>query len=139
MSDDLRRLQDLTQILLDTELAKLQQLAEETRRREQAVAKLGAALTARSDALKGTDPLTDLAFQTGQDARWQAWATREKKHLMREAAEIAAQREAQRKKAQKAFGRVEALAGIERLEEDARKLRAARRLHADPDRTGQPE
>lgn len=138
MNDDLRRLQDLTQILLDADLARLQQLADETRRRQDEVVKLGTALTARSNALKGTDEATDLAFQTGQDARWQAWTTREKKRLMRETAEIAAQREAQRKKAQKAFGRVEALAGIRRLQEEERKLHEARRLHADPERTGKP-
>lgn len=137
MSDDLRRLQDLTQILLDAELAKLQKLTEETRLRQNEVAQLGAALAARSEALKSPDPQADLAFQTGQDARWQAWTARAKKRLMQEAAEVAARREVQRKKAQKAFGRVEALAGIQRLEEEERKLQEARRLHADPDGTAQ--
>ena len=138
MSDDLRRLQDLTQILLDAELAKLQRLSEETRHRQDEAARLGAALSARSDVLKRTDPLADLAFQTGQDARWQAWTARARKRLVREAAEIAARREAQRKTARRAFGQVEALAGIRRLEEDERKLREARRLYADPDGSGQP-
>lgn len=138
MSDGLRPLQDLTQILLDAELARLRQLSEETRLRQGDVARLGAALSARSEQLESTDSMDDLAFRTGQDARWQAWTAREKKRLMREAAEVAARREAQRKKAQRAFGQVEALAGLRRLEAEKRKLRQARKLHSDPEGLGQP-
>jgi len=138
MSDGLRPLQDLTQILLDAELARLRQLSEQTRLRQGDVARLGAALSARSEQLESTDSMDDLAFRTGQDARWQAWTAREKKRLMREAAEVAARREAQRKKAQRAFGQVEALAGLRRLEAEERKLREARKLHSDPEGLGQP-
>lgn len=136
MSDDLRPLQDMTRIILDAELAKLRQLSLETRLRQDEVVQIGAALAARSEQLKSADPLTDLAFQVGQDAQWQAWTACAKKRLLREAAEIAARREAQRKKAQKAFGQVEAFKGIRQLEDDERKLRAARRLHSDPDGMG---
>lgn len=138
MSDGLHSLQGLTRILLDAELAKLRHLSAETRLRQDEVARLDAALAARTQTLASTDPLNDLAFRTGQDAQWQAWTARAKKRLMRELAEAAAQREAQRKKAQHAFGQVEALAGIRQIEEDEKKLREARKLHADPDRTGQP-
>ncbi|HCQ65902.1 MAG TPA: hypothetical protein DIU07_12455 [Rhodobacteraceae bacterium] len=136
MSDRLRPLEDLTRILLDAELAKLRQLSQESRLREDEATRLGEALATRSEQLKTIDPLTDLALQTGQDAQWQAWAAHAKKRLMREAAEVAARREAQRKKAQRAFGQVEALAGIRRLEDEERMLRAARRVHSDPDGSG---
>ncbi|MCB1327938.1 MAG: hypothetical protein KDK28_00030 [Maritimibacter sp.] len=136
MTDDLRPLQDLTRILLDAELAKLQQLTEDTQTKQAALDKLGAALALRASQVKQADVADDLAFCTGQDARWQAWTAAAKGQLRREAAESAARREAQRQKAQFAFGRVEALEGIRQLEAEERKLRAARRLHADPDGPG---
>lgn len=137
MGDDIRRLQDLTRILLDAELATLQHLSDEARLKQEAVHQLGAAQAERAAALKAGDPLDDLAFRFGQDARWQAWAADAKGRLVREAAECAARREAQRKRAQRAFGRVEALAGLQRMEDEERKLRDARRLHTDPNGAGQ--
>ena len=136
MTDGLRGLQDLTRMLLDAELAELRHLSEDARLKRQELDRLGAALAARSEALRGGDPFDDLAYRTGQDARWQAWTAGARAELNREAAAIAARREAQRKKAQRAFGRVEALAGIRRLEAEERRLREARRLHADPDGSG---
>ena len=136
MTDGLRGLQDLTRMLLDAELSELRQLSEDARLKRQELDRLGAALAARSEALRGGDPFDDFAYRTGQDARWQAWTAGARAELNREAAAIAARREAQRKKAQRAFGRVEALAGIRRLEAEERRLREARRLHADPDGSG---
>ncbi len=136
MSDRLRPLEELTRMVLDAELAKLRRLSEETRQRRDEIARLGAARAARSAEVTGADPARDLAFQTGQDARWQAWVARQHGRLSREAAESAARREAQRKLAQRAFGQVEALAGIRALDDEERRLRAARRLHADPGRLG---
>ena len=132
MTDGLRPLQELTGILLDAELAKLRQLTEETRSKQAALETLGRALRVRASQVKQDGVGEDLAFCTGQDARWQAWTAAQQGRLRREAAESAARREAQLKKAQFAFGRVKALDGIRRFEAEERAQRVARRLHADP-------
>ncbi len=131
MSDHFRPLEEVTQTILDAELAELKRLSDETRLRQDEIARLGAALAARGADLRGGSAADDLAFQSGQDARWQAWVAREGKRLTREAAEVAARREAQRKKAQRALGQVDAVARIRALEDEERRQRAARRLQAE--------
>ena len=131
MNDQLRSLQNVTQIILDAELAKLRRLSDETRLRQEKLAELVAVRAARSVEVQNGNASKDLAFQTGQDGRWQAWVARANSRLTREAADAAARREAQRMKAQRAFGRVDALARIRALEDDARKQRKARRLLAE--------
>ncbi len=136
MRDRIRPLEEVTQTILDAELAELKRLAEEARARQDEISRLGAAVAARSAEIGGADAVDDLAFQTGQDARWQAWVSRAQGQLKREAAEAAARREAQFKKAQKALGQVDAVARIRALDEDARRQGASRRLQLDPEGTG---
>lgn len=133
MSEDHRRLENLTQMLLDTELARLKALADEARGHEDAMAEISAALQSRAQALAEQPAGDDLAFCTGQDARWQSWSTEQRKRCALAAAEAAARREAQRQVAQRAFGRVQALAALRQQAEDARKLKAARKSWSDPD------
>jgi len=139
MSEELRSLQDLTQMILDAELTKLRQLSQETRRRQDEIARLGAALAARSAEVKRADPSNDLALRTGQDARWQAWVARTNSRLTREAADVAARREAQRLTAQRAFGRVHALGKIREREDEENRLRVSRQVRVEtggPGKTG---
>ena len=136
MRDRIRPLEEVTQTILDAELAELKRLAEETRARQDEITRLGAAVSARSAQIGGADSADDLAFRTGQDARWQAWVARARSRLKREAAEAAARRAAQFKKAQKALGQVDAVARIRALDDDARREDASRRLQADPDGVG---
>ncbi len=128
MSDQLKTLEALVQMKLDAELARLRKVSEETRRRRDEIAALGAEVQARSEVLNGADLAGDLALQAGQDARWQAWIARETSRLNREAAEAAARREAQRMKARRAFGQVHALGEIRKIEAEEKRLRDARRL-----------
>ena len=123
MSDRMRPLLGLTKMVLDAELAKLRALSDETRRRQDEIADLQATLAARSADVKRADPATDLSLLSGRDAHWQSWVGVTRRRLTGEAAEIAARREAQRLRAQRAFGQVHALDALSRLaqEEERRK------------------
>lgn len=138
MKDELGPLVELTRFVLDSELAKLRRLSEETRRKQDEINRLGDRLTERLAALGAVDPMDDVSFHSGQDARWQAWVAQEKKRLSLVAAELASRREAQRVKAQRAFGRVEALKGLREVDAAERAQRAARRLQDDPGALGNP-
>lgn len=133
MNDQLRGLEELSQLILDTELAKLRRLADETRRRQDEIAELGAALARRSAELDGAGAGEDLAFRSGRDAAWLAWVARERGRRVRVAAEAAARREAQHRQAQRAFGQVDALARLRAFDTDERRMQAARRALAEPD------
>ncbi len=138
MNDDLRPLEALTRMKLDTELARLRRLSEVAEARRREISALGASVEARSRAIAEADPARDLALLSGQDAIWQDWVQRQKRRLTRDAAEAAAQREAQRVRAQRAFGETEALKGLRELAVNDRKAQAVRRSHADPEGTGHP-
>lgn len=136
MDEQLKSLQDLGRLILDAELADLRRLADETHRRQLEIARLGAAVAKRSAELGGPRAADDLAFRVGQDGAWLAWLSEERNRLTRAAADAAARREAQRKRAQRALGQVSALEGIVRLDEEERRMRKARRAQADPDGSG---
>ncbi len=134
MGDQLKMLEMLTRMKLDAELSRLRDLSEEVRRRRDEIAALGSEVRARSDALSAADPETDLALQTGQDARWQLWVARESSRLSRAAAEVSARREAQRRKAERAFGQVHALGKIREIGAEEKRLCEARRLQGQAGR-----
>lgn len=127
MADGMRPLRDLTRLVFDAELARLRAASEEVRACIAAADGLAAEAARRGAEVSAMDGAPDLALRTGQDARWQAWLGRERARLAREAAQAAARREAQRKVAERAFGRLEALARVQEKLAADRSARRARR------------
>ena len=125
MTKSVQSLEDLTRMTLDAELAQLKVLSGEIndRRAEIEAMKIQRAKRARMVETQGVD----LAFQSGQDARWLDWMAREQARLNLDLAHLAARWEAQRAVASRAFGRVEALAELGWREAEERRVQAARR------------
>jgi len=126
MSGALRSLEEITAMVLDAELARLRQLSDELALLRAEAAELAARARARRETLAADGP--DLAFGTGRDALWLGWIARERARLNSEIAQLAARREAQRLIARTAFGRVEAIRGLERRAIDVRRLEQMRKL-----------
>jgi hypothetical protein len=127
MSKTLSSLQDLTQMILDAELAELRARSADVAAIRTKHAALAEARHARTDRLKNDTTDDDLAFTTGQDALWHVWLERETRRLGAELALAAARQEEQRLKAKHAFGRVEALGRLRAREATDAKIQAMRR------------
>ncbi|GKY86684.1 hypothetical protein [Sinisalibacter aestuarii] len=124
---DLAALEALAGMVFEAELARLDALSRALADRKADLAALDGARRKRAEALAGDCGADDLAFITGQDARWSGWLGRERARISREVAEIAARREAQRLRAQTAFGKRDALRMI-REREAARARQVAARV-----------
>ena len=120
MDKRLAALRNLTGMVLDAERMKLQQIAQV----ESVVAKQIAELDKQSKVraikllAKGG---TDTALLAGADARWQSWVQQRKRDLNTRRAALLARLEEQRLKAQKAFGKDEAVSRL--LEKSAEEMR----------------
>lgn len=127
MTGALKSLKALTQLTLDAELARLKALSDELGARHAEVETLMAYGRDRAAALAQGAAENDLAFALGRDEAWLAWSARQRSRLSLEIAQVKARREAQRVVASRAFGRVEAIAELDRREAEQRRLTAARR------------
>jgi hypothetical protein len=109
MRKNLQELEALASMVLDAELARLDQASRELSARKDAVTALDDARAARATALREDGAAADPAFLTGQDARWSDWLAAKRARLMLDIAESAAGREAQRLRAQRAYRKRDAL------------------------------
>jgi hypothetical protein len=125
---DYAKLEELTQMILDAELAELRARAEEVAKIRATREELVRARTERADRLSDAPPEDDLAFSTGQDALWHIWLNRETQQLGTELAQAATRQEQQRLRAKRAFGRVEALGRLRAQEATERKLKSMRKV-----------
>lgn len=130
MSKDLERLEALTRMTFDAELAKLRASAEALVALQAEVGALNKQLRDRGRGLQEAPEGWDFARGFGQDARWQVWITQEKRRLNLAIASKAAEMEAQKRVAKRAFGRLDAIAGLREKASADRKVAAARRLDA---------
>ncbi|OIP84219.1 MAG: hypothetical protein AUK37_05905 [Rhodobacterales bacterium CG2_30_65_12] len=130
MSRDLAGLEAIAAMMFDAELARLNAVSAELAARTAELAALAEARNARAEMLQSGGGGDDFAFLAGQDGLWSAWLVRTGARLSREAAEIAARREAQRLRAQKAFGKRDALRQM-RAREDADRHRKQDRTRGD--------
>jgi hypothetical protein len=121
MRKDLQNLEALAAMVFDAELAKLNDVSKLLAVRNGELTALAAARAARAEVLRAGSAGEDLAFVTGQDARWSAWLARTGARLSREVAEVAAQREDQRLRTKKAFGKRDALRQMREHEEKERR------------------
>lgn len=128
MKSEFEALEDLAGIAFDAELFRLSALSKKLSVRSAALAALRADRVRRNAMLADGRARDDIAFLAGQDARWSEWVHRESQRLSLELAEIAAQREAQRKQARAAFGKQDVLRQLHRAQVAEAKLRAARRF-----------
>jgi hypothetical protein len=101
---DLQKLSLVADALKEAELGRLSALARERRRIEEQIARIADA-QARALAQAGPDP----AHLSGADARWEAWAGAQRRTLLTQAAQAAAETEAQRTAASRSFGRAQVL------------------------------
>lgn len=108
MSRDVDGLEAIAALILDAELARLNVISGELMARKAKLDNLEAGRSAWAELIR-SEAGEHSAFIAGRDALWLAWLTRTRARLSVEAAAIAAQREEQRLRAQKAFGRRDAL------------------------------
>jgi len=120
MDKQLPALQNLTGMVLDAERMKLQQIVLAEQKIAEQIRELdgeGDKRTAQLLAKGGTDE----ALLAGADVRWQSWIQQQKRELNIRRAALLATQEEQRQKAQKAFGKDEAVRGL--LEKFAKEAR----------------
>lgn len=109
MSDQVSRLTQLTRMVLDKELARLSEAVVLVDAKAEEIRALRDELRPREATIAAAG---DLAFQTGQDALYQAWVQRRLHQLNDEFAHLAALREHQLAATRTAFGRDAALRSI---------------------------
>lgn len=122
---ELAKLEALAATVLEAELAKLEEISRRLSQARSEIDALRMAQESRAQEL-GKKPEGDLAFQTGQDARWALWRDGERIRLMRTVSKLFAEREEQILVARTAFGRRDALRKLCIRLEDDEKLRASR-------------
>lgn len=109
MNDDLikiRQLQKLAELKLNTELARLKDIARE---KDVPNAVLNAIVQEKKCHDKNAESKISQSMISGMDVKWQVWAERKTRDAMGELARIAQQQEDQMLIAKQAFGRTEAL------------------------------
>ncbi|MFT6451055.1 MAG: hypothetical protein ACJA06_000536 [Halocynthiibacter sp.] len=106
MKKDIAALETLAQLILDSELARLQGISKEQEEKASAIKALQDARKTRDEILLDGP---DMAQFAGADVRWHRWMAGAQRSLAIEAAQIAARREAQLAVSRKAFGRVQVL------------------------------
>ncbi len=120
MDKQLLALQNLTGMVLDVERMKLQQIALAERKLKEQIMELDKESKKRSGQLLAKGG-TDQALLAGADMRWQSWLQQQKRKLNTRRAALLAKYEEQRQKAQKAFGKDEAVRKLlEQSNEEAR-------------------
>ncbi len=130
MTTELAGIAEVTQLILDAELARLRRVSDEVADLRAAIADLDRDVRARAGQL--AEPRdADCARMAGRDGPWLDWVAARRRALMGALADAAARREAQRVVTRRAFGRVEAISGLEQLGEAEQKQRAQRRLFTD--------
>jgi len=120
MDKQLRALQHLTGMVLDVERMKLQQIALAEQKLGKQISELDNEKEKRVAKLSARGG-TDTALLAGADMRWHSWIQQQKRVLNTRRAALLAKQEEQRLKAQKAFGKNEAVRNLlEKSAEDAR-------------------
>lgn len=130
MTTELAGIAEVTQLILDAELARLRRVSDEVADLRAAIADLDRDVRARAGQLAEPQD-ADCARMAGRDGPWLDWVAARRRALMGALADAAARREAQRVVTRRAFGRVEAISGLEQLEEAEQKQRAQRQLFTD--------
>ncbi|TYB77892.1 hypothetical protein [Maritimibacter fusiformis] len=130
MTTELAGMAEVTQLILDAELARLRRISDEVAGLRAAIADLDRDVRARAGQLAEPQD-ADCARMAGRDGPWLDWVAARRRALMGALADAAARREAQRVVTRRAFGRVEAISGLEQLGEAEQKQRAQRRLFTD--------
>lgn len=125
---DYAKLEELTQMILDAELAELRARAEEVNTIRAKRTALVDERTNRANMLADEIAEDDLAFATGQDTLWHIWLERETQQLGSELAQAATRQEQQRLRAKRAFGRVEALGRLRAREATEHKIKKMRQV-----------
>lgn len=126
MSEQIAEIARVTQMILDAELARLKEVSAEVATLRAALDGLDGEVRRRAAQIAGSGD-ADCARLAGRDGPWLDWVAARRRALNRALAEASARREAQRVVTRRAFGRVEAVSGLVRLEEDGRRQVAARR------------
>lgn len=135
MNADLTEMMRVTRLVLDAELAKLRTIGAEVDGFRAAIAELDRDVRTRARHLANLEA-DDSARLAGRDGPWLGWVARQRRSLTGAMADAAARRETQRVVARRAFGRVEALTGLKRLEAAQLRQDARRRAIGD---TGAPQ
>lgn len=124
----LKQMGEITQMVLDAELAKMSGAQAEVDRLRAALA----ALSQEQKAMHGQGAGDDMAtlMLADQVRKWLLWAERERGQINTKLAAALAALETQRAETRLAFGRAEALKGLQKKErERLAKDRATRALH----------
>jgi len=108
MKKKLHSLKTVSQMVLDTELAKLRDLTEQLTAKSDEISALRQAGRDRVDGLSHGSG-DDLAFVTGQDQRYGKWLEARIREINTDIANLAAAREHQLALTRRAFGRTSAL------------------------------
>jgi len=108
MKKRLRELKKLTQMALDCELAELRRIAAEEAKSVTQLSALETSCSERYEQLEKKGG-ADTALYAGADTHWENWTQKEKIALNIQRSALLARREIQRGKAQKAFGKDQAM------------------------------
>lgn len=126
MSKVLEGMAQLGQMILDSDLTELKQTSEQIEALRAKIRDLDGEVRRRSQAAAHSQDV-DLALSSGRDAIWLNWVDTRKAALMRQIAQLAAQREDQLAVARKAFGRAQAIDALKNRAQEARLQALARR------------
>ncbi|SFJ61409.1 hypothetical protein [Celeribacter neptunius] len=107
----LKRLQEVAELALNSELAKLADIKREEEGPRARLRQIEEARAERAAALSAADGF-DMASLMGVDRAWDKWADQEKRQALRDLARVAERREAQLELTRKAFGKKDALSRL---------------------------
>jgi len=116
MEKKLNKLRALTKMALDVQMMKLQQIAEAEAEKTKQISLLHKLEADRRASLMESGG-ADLALYGGADKRWATWKQRQVSVLNTQKAALIAERDEQKLRTQKAFGKDEA---VRRLTDTAR-------------------
>ncbi len=102
-----QKLQELTAMILDVELAKLRDLAVENAEINAQITAIRGARADRFDQIRDIDEI-DIVQKTGADILWMGWQDKKIRELNQKQALLRVKMEELRKSSQRAFGRDEA-------------------------------
>ncbi|WP_226551532.1 hypothetical protein [Celeribacter naphthalenivorans] len=106
--ENLKRLQEVAELSLNAELAKLSEIKREEQPLRLRLAELEASRKQRAECVGGAIDF-DMASLMGVDGAWDRWAAKQQRKLMQELAKVAERREMQLERTRKAFGKKDAL------------------------------
>ena len=111
MTDPVDNLQRLLKMIKDVELTRLSDLSTRIDSAEAEHERLQQAQNQRSRDVAALD-VPDPSLVAGMDEKWQRWALQETANIAAAIADVSAQRDEQRDRARKAFGRLQAFDGL---------------------------